>query len=64
MDEQREPSGYADSIRMTPGAEQAYLASGLNWPQPADGGVGIMTDSENTRRRVWDRDYPESRSQG
>lgn len=64
MDQHQEPRGYAQSIRMTPEAEQDYLTGGLNWPQPADGGVGIMTDSENTRKRVWDREFPETRSQG
>lgn len=46
MTEKQTGRSSFDSIRMSPEAEQSFLEDGANWPQPADGGVGIMTDTQ------------------
>lgn len=46
MSEKQPEKSYGESIRMSPEAEQSFLEDGANWPQPADGGVGIMTDTQ------------------
>lgn len=46
MSEKKPRRSFVDSIRMSPEAERSFLEDGANWPQPADGGVGIMTDTQ------------------